>query len=306
MLSINKWLIITFLYCLALSPQLSQAMIAYIHKERPAVVKLPHNYDPSRAYPLVMLLHGYGSGAAETLFYMEASLIQSQYDFIILAPEGTINKEGRRFWNATPECCAPQDSQVDDSSYLQALIVEVQEKFSVDLGQIYVMGVSNGGFMAYRLACDSGGLFAGIVSITGAMYADNSLCKPYSPVSVLQIHGTHDELVPYEKKDSNYPGAMDSVEFWVSHNKCEFFAEEKNSLDLVLRGQILGFQIPSIDDEALVRVDKKGDEHETDSLIWSQCLGGSKVGLWKMNGATHVPDYSGKNLIGKALEFFKG
>ncbi|MFW7382104.1 MAG: alpha/beta hydrolase family esterase [Oligoflexus sp.] len=190
------------------------------------------NYRPTMTLKKIthylLLLHGYGSGANETIFYLEADLLQAQAEYITLAPEGTINTEGRRFWNATPECCGPAEPSVNDSAYLQSLIAQAKDQYSVDPAKIYVIGISNGGFMAYRLACDTKGLLRGIVSIAGTMFADTSTCQNKDPISVLQIHGTRDKVIPFADIGQRYPGARASAEFWATNNECQSFVEEKN------------------------------------------------------------------------------
>src|SRR5205085_1985187 len=70
--------------------------------------------------------------------------------------------------------------------------------YSVDPRRIFVVGHSNGGFMAYRMACDHSDTVAAIVSVAGAMYDDARKCRAAHPVSVLQVHGPPDNVIPYQ------------------------------------------------------------------------------------------------------------
>jgi polyhydroxybutyrate depolymerase len=162
--------------------------------------------------------------------------------------------------------------------------------------------------MAYRLACDTDGVFAGIVSIAGSMFANTSLCQTKTPISVLQIHGTKDEIVPFVSQTSGNLGAFESAQTWAQRNGCPSPEEKLLSRDLMLQPFIPGivlangaYTAPSgpfiINDEG---------QRETDEVLWSSCAAGTRVGLWRVNGASHVPDYSGKNLLGQALEFLQG
>jgi poly(3-hydroxybutyrate) depolymerase len=138
--------------------------------------------------------------------------------YLLLHPNGTISRDGDRFWNATDVCCDFDGSGIDDSGYLRALVEEVQDLYAVDSQRIYVMGHSNGGFMAHRLACDHPDLFAAVVSIAGATYLDVSGCDAEVPVSVLQVHGTDDERVSYWGgiiRGNEYPSASHTVENWI-------------------------------------------------------------------------------------------
>jgi polyhydroxybutyrate depolymerase len=280
------------------------AAVLYIGKDRPASVKFPANYVASRSYPLVLFLHGYGSRGDETVLYLEADLQQAASSFISIVPEGTRDAEGRQRWNTV----LPQEKgTVDDSAYLQSLISEVKSRWNVDSKRVYIVGISNGGFMAYRLACDTDGVFAGIVSIAGSMFANTSLCQTRTPVSVLQIHGTQDEIVPFVSQSSGNLGALESAQTWAQRNGCQANEEHLLSRDLMLQPFIPGivlangaYTAPSgpfiINDEG---------QRETDEILWRSCAGGARVGLWRVNGASHVPDYSGKNLLGQALEFLQ-
>jgi polyhydroxybutyrate depolymerase len=278
------------------------AAVVYIGKERPAAVKFPADYDDSRNHPLVLLLHGYGSGADETVNYLEADLQQAASSFIYLVPEGTRDAEGRLHWkNALPQ----KKGEVNDSAYLQSLIAEVKGRWNIDSQRMYVVGISNGGFMAYRLACDTNGMFAGIVSIAGGMFSNTALCQSKTPISVLQIHGSKDEIVPFVSQNSATLGALESVQTWAQRNGCQNFEERSASRDLMLQPIIPGIVLADGAYKAPPGPVIMNDEgqRETDELLWSSCAQDTRVGLWRVNGGSHVPDYSGKNLLGQALDF---
>ncbi|WP_141731472.1 alpha/beta hydrolase family esterase [Oligoflexus tunisiensis] len=284
------------------SSPMALAAFVYLGSDRPAAVKLPAHYNANQKYPLLVILHGYGSTASETGFYLEVDVHPMAAPYIYIAPEGTLDAQGRRHWNAAP----PQEpGEVNDSIYLQELIAQAKATFSVDPARIYVVGVSNGGFMAYRLACDTDGLLAGIVSIAGAMFSDQSYCRTKTPISVLQIHGTRDEIVPFESTRPESLGALASAQTWAQKNGCQSSAEMLNARDVMLQPLIPGIVLADGAYQAPpgpIVVDDLGAQ-ETDELSWSACAQGVNVGLWRVNGGTHVPDYSGKNLIGQALEF---
>jgi polyhydroxybutyrate depolymerase len=184
---------------------------ASVGGERPAAVNAPSDYDPSREYPVVLLLHGYGaSGAAQDLF-LGVSALADDLDFIAVVPDGTVDAGGSRFWNGTNACCNFGGVEVDDVAYLRGLIEELDDSYRIDAGRVYALGHSNGGFMSYRLACEASETFVAIASLAGAAFADPGDCVPAEfPVSVLQVHGTLDETIGY---DGGTLGGRDGVRY---------------------------------------------------------------------------------------------
>ena len=68
----------------------------------------------------------------------------------------------------------------------------------VDPDKVFVVGFSNGGYMAHRLACELGGLVKAVVSIAGAGPVSAVPCPASAPVRVLEVHGDADTVVNYE------------------------------------------------------------------------------------------------------------
>lgn len=191
--------------------------------ERPAVVHVPESYDPDTPAPLLVLLHSYTvSGAvSETIFRFAP--VAEERGFLYAVPEGLIDDfmDGP-FWNATSACCDFDGSMPDDSAYLRRVIEDVIARWNVDESRIFTIGLSNGGFMGHRMACDHAGLVAGIVSIAGAPDIDASLCEPTHGVHVVNIHGTEDDIIHFDggRFIGPYPGAVETVERWVELNGC--------------------------------------------------------------------------------------
>ena len=75
-------------------------------------------------------------------------------------------------------------------------LAAIQRVACIDAHRIYLTGISNGGGMASVLACSLADRFAGAVLFAPAVGAIGD-CSPSRPVSVLEIHGTSDPIVPY-------------------------------------------------------------------------------------------------------------
>jgi polyhydroxybutyrate depolymerase len=160
--------------------------------ERTYALHVPANYDSSKAVPLVLALHGrLGTGTGEEkLAHLDR--ISDEHGFLVVYPDGL-----GRSW-ADGRGGTPSDRNgVDDVQFLSALIDKIEDEYRVDGTRIYATGMSNGGFMSARLACDLANRIAA-VAIVGASLSENVAndCHPAKPVSAFIIQGTEDPLVP--------------------------------------------------------------------------------------------------------------
>ena len=244
--------------------------------ERPARLLLPHGANLSQPRPLIVLLHGYSSFAEQADQYFQFSPLVDDGGFGLLLPNGTIDQIRNRFWNATPECCDIFGAEPDDVGYIKALIEEANTYAEFD--RVFAVGHSNGGFMAYRLACEEVPGLAAIVSLAGGAYAEPEECRVPAPLSVLQIHGTKDQSVLYEggrlpdhpaPDRRPMPGAKDSVLRWAERAGCDI--EDPKFF-------------PTIDTDAAV------EGAETSIVRFANgCAQGTVMELWTIEGGGHIP-----------------
>jgi polyhydroxybutyrate depolymerase len=249
--------------------------------DRPVALHVPPSYDGCTPVPLVMMLHGYSATAEEEELYLNITAQADTRGFIYAKPDGTVDKLGNQFWNADDACCDLYDVPVDDSTYLSSVLTQVQGLYNVDKKRVYVMGHSNGGFMAYRMACDHADQIAAIVSLAGAMPTDPSVCKPSQPVATLEIHGTADMVIAYDGGSIQhaipatmvpYPGATTTVSDWVSLDGCS------TTPDTTAPPLDLDSSLP-------------GDETSVTKYAGG-CKTGGHVELWSIAGGSHIPDVS--------------
>ena len=246
--------------------------------DRPITVHLPASYDASRPAPLVVVLHGYTGTGRGVSDYFQLTAAADASGYVAVYPDGTKDRNGDRFWNATDACCDLYRDGVDDVAYLTGVVAEIRAKVAIDPKRIAFVGHSNGGFMAHRMACDQAGLVAAIVSVAGATFADRSDCTPSEPVSVVQVHGTADGVIQYEGGQiagHAYPGARTTADSWAAYDGCEGKSSRL---------------------EAMVDVDSTlsndGDPAETSIEAWSGCRSGASVQLWTIPLGSHVPTIS--------------
>ncbi len=235
--------------------------------DRPTTLQVPATYDADRSYPLLLLLHGWGGNSLLNQVYLGFAGAADARDVLVLAPDGTVDRDGKPFWNASDSCCDVYGTGVDDVAYLVGLVDQVSAAYSVDPRRVYAVGHSNGGYMAYRLACERAEVFAAITSLAGAAaFQDPSTCVPSAPVSVLQIHGDADQTVPYDGGRS-FPGAVASVERWATYDSCTGSLTPAGTLD----------------------IEKRLDGAETSAASITSCPASVAADLWTIHGGAHSP-----------------
>ncbi|MBK9261911.1 MAG: prolyl oligopeptidase family serine peptidase [Polyangiaceae bacterium] len=238
--------------------------------DRPVTVHVPPGLDPAKPAPLVILLHGFGASGfvQELVFRLEPE--SDARGFLYAHPDGTVDADGKRFWNATDACCDFGNTMVDDAAYLAGLVKEIGEHHAVDPKRVFFTGHSNGGFMSHRLACDKPDIIAAVASLAGSTYLDPAKCTAAEPVSVLQIHGTKDDSVLYEGEAQGgvgYPSAMETTAIWAAKNGCDAVPQEAAPID----------------------IDAVLDGAETLVTRHANCKPGGAAELWTMQNATHIP-----------------
>lgn len=164
---------------------------------RTYTVHVPPSYDPRRATPVVLYIHG-GGGNARAAYLDGVDRTSDTFGFLLAIPEGTgeiRNGELRAEWNggawSTGACCG----SADDVGFIRKVIGALEQDFRVDPKRIYAMGISNGGLMTNRLGCELADTLAAIATVAPA--ALESTCRPTRPIPVMDIHGTGDPCNPY-------------------------------------------------------------------------------------------------------------
>ena len=241
---------------------------------RPYNFKAPSHIDPSTPLPLLIMLHGYSvDGAIEEAYFQLGTLVDTK-NILYAYPDGTKDPSGNRFWNADDACCDVYGIAVDDVAYVGAIIDDVESKYNVDKKRVWIVGHSNGAFMAHRLACDISPRVAAIVSLAGAVWNDATKCKPTEHVAVLDVHGDADKTVSYTGGASLYPGGaaypseQTTMATWASKDGCSgMLAATGQTLDL---------------DSSLAGAETKVE-------TYGGCPTGFDVQLWTIQGGGHIP-----------------
>lgn len=194
---------------------------------RPYLLILPPNYydDDTTSFSLVVGLHGTGGSASQ--FDRDYGLTQNtkSSNSIVVYPEG-VEREGRfkvRTWNAGWCCDYALENNIDDVGFIGELIDILISNYRVNAKQVYLAGMSNGGMLAYRIACELPGKIAAIATVSCSMVVTLP-CNPDQSIPVLHIHSALDTKIPYEGGigiGGYYFPPIDSVlNVWSGINQC--------------------------------------------------------------------------------------
>ena len=188
---------------------------------REYILHLPSNYDATVEYPLVLSFHGNG-GCAEMFssgsdFGDGDSDLSSQADangFIVAYPQGVARAKGGTEWD--PGDDGSTNMNDNDVYFTQQLIADIGANYSIDSTRTYAVGYSNGGMMAYGLACTLGSEIAAVGIMSGIMLPGTCIETDYTPV--IHFHGTADDALPYDGS-SDFQSVASVIDFWVAHNQ---------------------------------------------------------------------------------------
>jgi len=194
-------------------------------RTRDYFVHVPIGYDGQTPVPVVFVLHGATQSAASAERMSGMSEKADHENFLAVYPTGTGRIKSVPTWNSGACCGYAMENHVDDVAFFSALIDELEQDYSVDPKRIYATGISNGGMMSYRLACELSDKIAAIAPVEGAQ---DLPCHPASRVSVMIFHGTADHLVPYDGGSTPFQlvskrsdtSVAETVEFWSKRDGC--------------------------------------------------------------------------------------
>ncbi len=182
---------------------------------REFILYVPANYTGNEAVPLLFNFHGYTSNATQQMWYGDFRPIADTAGFLIVHPEGTVDNSGNTHFNV-----GWGGSTVDDVDFTRVMIESLANTYNIDTTRVYSTGMSNGGFMSFKLACELSDYIAAIGSVTGSMTLGSpSNCSATHPVPVMQIHGTSDGTVDYNGTIFSEPVPA-AVDFWTNFNNC--------------------------------------------------------------------------------------
>jgi polyhydroxybutyrate depolymerase len=180
-----------------------------------------------RPLPLVVMLHGGMGTSANIEEYLNLTAVAARENFAVVYPQGI-----GRAWNdarTNKNLMSPNASTADDVAFLNDLVDHLVRQGVADPKRVFISGLSNGGFMAMRMACEAPEKFVAFAPIiASAPLTAAKGCRPKRPLPVLLINGTDDGLVKYAAQaaaaQGNF-GAAELAAFWGERNGCKSFTD---------------------------------------------------------------------------------
>ena len=172
-----------------------ESMVMTSGSNRPYSVRLPTNYDPKRAYPVIMLLHGCGSGTNNVP--MEKA---TGADAILVRGTGS-----------GPNTCWDTKATGPDVAFFDAMVADVKVRFCADEKRIFAVGYSSGSWLANQLTCIRADVLRGAATVTGGEAAGGG-CG--GPVARIFIHDTTD-------MDNVIAGSVKARDRQLTQNMCD-------------------------------------------------------------------------------------
>jgi polyhydroxybutyrate depolymerase len=260
---------------------------------RPALVVPPPDHDPTVPTPLLVVLHGYQSSADQIEDLFPLATAAEVLGIAVVRPEGAIDSLSRRFWNASEACCNLYGFPVDDVGYLTGVIDEIADRMAVS--EVMLFGHSNGGFMAYRLACAFPERFTAVVAVAGGLDTDPVPdCGAGGPARVLHLHGTEDRVIRYAG------GSVSDLPIPLMPDDIPPYTGAEATVGSFAGGAGCGALVAGTPFDLDLRVDGA----ETVPLEAS-CPDGRRVALWRMVDSGHEPR-PGSGFAARVLWFALG
>jgi len=200
--------------------------VAVGERTRTYHVHVPASYDGTRAFPVVLVLHGGGGNGRQMARYSGMSRTADREGFLAVYPDGSGRlKRVLLTWNTGLPGIYATRIKSDDLGFVRALLDDFETVANVDRRRVYATGISNGAMLSLMLAAHMPDRIAAVAPVAGTI--KDSARPGARPVSVLFFHGTKDGHVPIEggigpnsRVRFRFPALADTVAAWAKANGC--------------------------------------------------------------------------------------
>ncbi len=270
--------------------QLRKQSVFVNGKLRNYLISNPINKKNKRL-PILFALHGGGGNSKSLAKNFHFHTRGEAKNWIVVYPQASRHKfksnwnDGRVHTQNGKKAVA----SFKDVEFILKIVKKLKSNYTIDDNRIYLTGISNGGFMAQRIAAEHAETFAAFASIISSM--SNTVFTHFNPkehLSVLMINGTQDPIIPYHgggsvfgRKKLGYSLSVERViDKWVEHN--------------------------NLNPEA--KIEKLADSNPTDNCtierrVYTSFSNPNKVELLIMHGGGHTSagdkQYAPKKIVGQ-------
>ncbi len=199
---------------------------------RKYLLYIPASYNTKKGAPLVLFFHGGGGNMEQAASDYGWEEKADKEGFVLAFPNGSsrLPRQHLATWNAGNCCGYARDKKIDDIKFVKQVIADIKQRANIDERRVFATGMSNGGMMTYRLACEMADTFRAIASVAGT---DNTKeCSPLRPISVMHIHALDDTHVLFnggagadafrdETKVTDFTSVKETINRWITRNKAE-------------------------------------------------------------------------------------
>ena len=246
-------------------------------------VDYPENAeDPA---PLVISMHGRNNTLYTQMYISEMSSFANSQNIAVAYPQG-INSWGVPAWNSGVWW---DNSVYDDVGHINTLIDSVISNFDIDTNRIYACGFSNGGFMAYDLACELSERIVAFGSVSGNfMMNSNQDCTNEREIPIMHIHGNDDFIVRYFPPTiDGSMTALEAMDWWSVENN---LTEQSNSQ---LNDNVIFFTKYSLNSTTkFVHIQVEGGDHEWFDYEWGFHASEELLNFFMQYSMTDFYDFS--------------
>ena len=202
--------------------------------DRVAQVHIPKGFKADSKLPLVLMLHGAGGSGQYILDKDGWAAKADQERFVAVAPDGLpafprlpkASGTNPAIWNSGQLKPNSPRAAVDDVAYLKQLLDQLKTTVTYDEQQVFVVGHSNGGMMAFRLASELSDRFTAVGAVAGLLTLENP--QPKKPLPTLCMLGSKDPLMPIDGGEvklpwgtRQYKPVSESLSKWAKAIGCE-------------------------------------------------------------------------------------
>ena len=255
LISLPAWLVLADAVSFHAANRSNGSLVVSGHR-REYLLHVPRSYDPARAAPLVISLHGAGGWPVQQMEMSGWDRLADREGFIVVYPSAA-EGVGPRVWRVERG-----PGLARDVAFISALIDTLAVTYHIDSTRIYANGISNGGGMSFVLSCTLSHRIAAVGLVAAANTLPWSWCTDRRAVPMMAFHGTADPMIPYDGGRSwiapdVFPNVRGWARLWARRNGCG--------------------PVPSASQVAA----------DVSRVAYTACAGGADVVLYSVKGGGH-------------------